>query len=149
MSEANETVTHACGAKTSDCPRLDLIPYNALVRLAARFKKGEERYGHNNWRGGLTDKSYVLERAAHVLNHTLLLIGKLEGTIPDDGDDDAGAIMWGGAFLCEAMEALEKPALNCSGCGGAGKVTFATKPDGGNDQMTCPACKGTGKQKAH
>jgi hypothetical protein len=100
------TITSRCGAKTSPCPRLDLLPYHGLVRCAARFEKGETRYGHDNWRKGLSDKQYVIERASHVMHHCAMLIAKLEGHLPDDGDDDAGAIAWGGMFLCEAMFAL-------------------------------------------
>src|SRR5215472_4835958 len=98
-----QTVTHSCGAKSSAVPRLDLIPYRAQVAHAARWHKGAERYGMDNWRNGLTDREYVLERAAHVLNHVHVLIEKIKGLRPDDGDDDTGAIMWGGAFLCEAV----------------------------------------------
>lgn len=101
---------HSCGAKTSEVPRLDLIPYAALVSLARRYEKGIVRYGRDNWRKGLSDRDYVLERAAHVLNHTAILIEKLQGLRPDDGDDDAGAILWGGAFLVEAVNARKREA---------------------------------------
>ncbi|HPQ17587.1 MAG TPA: DUF5664 domain-containing protein [Bryobacteraceae bacterium] len=133
-----QTVEHPCGAKSSLCPRFDLLPYHGLVRCAARFEKGEARYGHDNWRKGLTDKRYVIERAGHVMHHVAKLIGKLEGHLQDDGDDDAGAIAWGGMFLCEAMEALSKQ-KNCSGCGGNGKIRRGESVD------WCPACHGTGK----
>jgi hypothetical protein len=105
---SDKTTTSAIsGAKSSAVPRLDLIPHRALVRLAGRYEKGLARYGRNNWQKGLTELDYVLERAAHVLNHTLILIEKLQGLRPDDGDDDAAAIMWGGAFLCEATFAMK------------------------------------------
>jgi hypothetical protein len=84
------------------------LPYHGLCRAAARFEKGEARYGHDNWRKGLTDRRYVIERLGHVMHHTALLIAKLEGYVPDDGDDDAGAIAWGGLFACEALEQLRK-----------------------------------------
>ena len=106
MEMSDSTITHESGAKTSESARLDLLPYHGLVRAAARFAKGERRYGHDNWRKGLTNRSYVIERAAHVMEHAAKLIAKLKGHLPDDGDDDAGAIAWGGMFLCEAMEAL-------------------------------------------
>lgn len=101
------TTSPISGAKSSTVPRLDLIPHRALVRLAGRYEKGMKRYGRNNWQKGLTDLDYVLERAAHVLNHASILIEKLQGLRADDGDDDAAAIMWGGAFLCEATFALK------------------------------------------
>lgn len=103
-----EMVEYSCGAKSSRVPRFDLIPYEALARLAGRFERGAARYGTDNWRKGTVDPDYVRERAAHVIHHTMRLIGKLDGRIPDDGDDDAAAIMWGGAFLCEATEALKQ-----------------------------------------
>jgi hypothetical protein len=104
----NEQITTAkSGAKGSKVPSLDLIPYRALCRLAARYEHGTEKYGRDNWRKGLTDRQYIRDRAAHVMNHTARLIAKLDGHLPEDGDDDAAAIMWGGAFLCEAEFALE------------------------------------------
>lgn len=104
MSE--QTITHECGAKTSSVPRYDLIPTRALDALAARFEHGLERYEKNNWRKGLTDKDYVIGRLNHVIQHAKAAIDKIEGTLPVNEDDDAGAIMWGGAFLCEALEEL-------------------------------------------
>lgn len=103
MSETS-TVNTVCGAKTSSGPRLDLIPRRSLERLAARFEKGTLRYGKDNWRKGLSDPSYVTERLAHTIAHCYRLIDKLEGRLPEDGEDDASAIMWGGAFACEATE---------------------------------------------
>ena len=94
-------------AKSSIVPRMDLIPIEALIALADRYELGEKNYGHNNWRFGLTDPAYVRERAAHIIIHTYKLIAKLEGLIPVDGDDDAAAIMWGGAFLICALKELK------------------------------------------
>ena len=93
------------GALSSAIEAFDQLPYRALLRLALRFGRGEKTYGRHNWRKGLLDKAYVLHRAGHVLKHTLKLIAVLEGFEPDDGDDNAAAIMWGGAFLIEADEA--------------------------------------------
>ena len=99
--------TSACGAKSSPVPRLDLIPYRALVSMAARFEKGLQRYDRNNWRKGTGNLEYVLERLAHLQAHAAILSEKLQGIRPDDGDDDVGAILWAGAFLAEAQFALE------------------------------------------
>jgi hypothetical protein len=94
-------------AKSSKVPRLDLIPREALLRLAKRFELGLEHYGKDNWRNGLADHEYILERIAHIQNHCAILVEKLEGRIPPDGDDDVGAILWGGAFLsCVYVEDL-------------------------------------------
>lgn len=103
-----ERIVHASGASSSRVPRLDYIPYQSIVRLAGRFELGAAKHGLDNYRQALGDRDYVLERCAHVINHAFKLANKLRGYLPDDGDDDAAAIMWGGAFLCEATEALKK-----------------------------------------
>ena len=101
---------HTTGSKQ---PRFDLIPYGALKALADRFELGEQKHGPKTWNGrskqdGLADDEWIYARAAHVINHALLYIAKMSGTIPDDGDDDAAAIMWGGTCLSEAKRRRAK-----------------------------------------
>jgi hypothetical protein len=132
---------------SSEIPHFELIPTVALVRLAERFKLGLDRKGDKAWNAltqnqeVLTDRGFILSRIAHVIHHALKLRDKvLAGEAL--GDDDAGAIIWGGAFLCCAEVA--KPPLNCSACGGSGHILR-------NDNQfadICPACHGTGKQRA-
>lgn len=97
-----EVVVTSCGAKTSPSPRLDLIPFGALVRVARRYEKGLERYGEGNWRRGLGDPSYVVERLCHTITHCWRLIEKIKAGRGGEGDDDAAAIVWGGMLACEA-----------------------------------------------
>ncbi len=122
MSE--DTNTHACGAKTSACPRLDLIPYESLLRQAARFEVGLSRYGKGNWRKGLADNDYVAERIAHLINHAARFLAKMEGRMPEDGEDDAGAILWAGAFLacrttCACSVTISPAQAHCDDCADA------------------------------
>jgi hypothetical protein len=98
----DEVFRHACGSTSSKVPRLDMVPYGALVRLARRFELGAAKHGTDNYRQGLSDPEYVLERCAHVIRHASRLAGKLRGYLPLDAEDDAAAIAWGGAFLCES-----------------------------------------------
>lgn len=107
MSDGEKFVASAKGATSSRVPRVDLIPYRAIVRLAARFEYGLQRHGLDNWRKGLGDEEYMLERAAHVALHALQFINKRRGYLLDDGEDDIGAILWGGAFLAEAIEHIK------------------------------------------
>lgn len=100
------------GATSSKIPRFDLIPYRALCRLARRFELGLERHKDGAWNQRASqkptvDREFVIQRAAHAMHHAAKLIAKMEGRIPDDGDDDAAAIMWSGAFLCEATESAD------------------------------------------
>jgi hypothetical protein len=101
--ELEDKVTHACGATSSECPDFAQIPLTALIALANRFKLGEAKHGRDNWRKGLSDKRYVIERLNHVAFHAMKLAHKIENGLPLDTDDDAGAIMWGGAFAVEAV----------------------------------------------
>jgi hypothetical protein len=123
---SDQTTTHECGAKTSACPRLDLIPYEANVRMAERFEVGLKRYGRDNWRKGLTDEDYVAERIAHMMNHGARFLAKMQGRMPDDGEDDAGAILWAGAFLaarttCQCGATIRPIQRACDDCSDAMK----------------------------
>jgi hypothetical protein len=82
----------------------DQLPYNAMLRMAARYSLGEEKHGRHNWRKSLSNKVYVINRLGHVIKHALKAIAIIEGFIDDDGDDNAAAIMWGGALLAESQE---------------------------------------------
>lgn len=95
------------GVASTVKPQLHLIPHAALVGLANRFQLGQEKYGSRAWNGlsnqvVLEDKEWLKERISHIIDHAYLYLQKLEGIISDDGDDDASAIMWGGACLFEA-----------------------------------------------
>lgn len=99
----DDKVKHESGATSSYCPDFAQIPVLALIRLAKRFELGAKKHGRKNYMGGVHDKSYVIERLNHVIHHCYKLIQKLEGDLPFDKDDDAGGIMWGGAFATLAV----------------------------------------------
>jgi hypothetical protein len=105
----SEKIQDYCAAAASKKPRFSLIPPESIRALAARFELGEEKYGPTgkSWnaltsQNALSNDEWVIARAEHVIDHALLYIAKLKGFIPDDGDDDAAAIMWGGCCLFEA-----------------------------------------------
>lgn len=88
-------------------PRFALIPSHALEALAARFELGEEKHKGKTWNAladqkALENRDWILSRAEHAIYHIYRYIGKMEGLIIDDGDDDAAAIMWAGTVLSEA-----------------------------------------------
>jgi hypothetical protein len=110
-----DTITFQSGAASSKQPRIDLIPYKALCRVADRFELGVTKHGERAWNARsdnqdvLKDREFVIARAAHAALHAMRLIAILEGTLPDDGDDDAGAIAWAGICLCGAdIDLLKK-----------------------------------------
>jgi hypothetical protein len=66
--------------------RYDLIPPEALRRLAERFARGSKKYGDDNWKKGFPIGNIL----NHLQNH--LEKWKLEGCLTDD---NLGAAMWG------------------------------------------------------
>lgn len=159
MAEDKIEVDFAGGkVASSKIPGFKYFPFGALVRIAKRFELGIERYGGYAWNAisknqdCKKDIDFVLERCGHAMHHAAKLKAILSGEIPDDGDDHAAALGWAAMFLCEATDALAVPKLNCSACGGVGKVTLArSKQDLAEDIKSktgdCPACKGTGKSR--
>lgn len=93
------------GASSSVKPHFELIPYEALVALANRFQLGLDKYGSGAWNAlspnqrQLDDDEWIESRLSHIIHHAYQIIMKRRGLIPDDCDDDAAAIMWGGACL--------------------------------------------------
>jgi len=95
-------------------PEYRYIPTEALNRLALRFSAGVERRPDGTaWNACsenqecLTNVAFVLNRLEHAIGHCLSLRDKILRGEPMSGpEDDAGAIIWSGAFLCCATRAL-------------------------------------------
>lgn len=88
------------------------IPYEALKRVGKVFKEGL-KYGKGNWRKGVNDKKFQLERANHALKHLLIYIHELETgeyLYPSNEvmkrEDDLAKVMWFCMIMCE-LERLE------------------------------------------
>jgi len=100
-------------------PAYHLIPTAALNKLAERFELGIERKGDKAWNATsnnqdcLTDKDLLIERCSHIIHHALKLRDQLQDSSRGEESiqDNAAAVMWGGAFLVCAGNAL----ANCSG----------------------------------
>lgn len=52
-------------------PRYDLIPVEALARLAKTFEVGEEHYGKDNWKKGIKDAEFKRDCLNHAIEHIL------------------------------------------------------------------------------
>lgn len=100
-------------------PAYHLIPTAALDKLAERFELGIARKGDKAWNAVsgnqdcLTDKELLIERCSHIVHHALKLRDQLQDSScgEESIQDNAAAVMWGGAFLVCAGNALSK----CSG----------------------------------
>lgn len=96
------------GVASTKMPGYNLIYKSALLSLAARFELGEERKKDKAINAlhlertaiALQNADFVLARMNNAINHIFNAIGKLSGGL-DDGEDDAGAIMFAGAILAE------------------------------------------------
>lgn len=101
------------GAAATKIPGFKYIPLCALERLAKRFELGLERHGKNSWNAlnpesgkMLDDNEWLIERLSHVIHHCYKEIEFLTSDkfANRDRDDNAAAIMWGGACLIAADE---------------------------------------------
>jgi hypothetical protein len=100
---------------TTKVPGFHLIPTESLVRLAERFQLGIDKKGKMAWNSltdnqeVLTNKELIFDRIGHIIHHCLKLRDKiLKNEDPLEEDDDAGAISWGGAFLCCVTRKLKE-----------------------------------------
>jgi hypothetical protein len=109
---APEIVMAGGATSSSQIPAASLIPTEALIRLAKRFELGVERKGDKAWnalssnQAVLVDREFIMHRISHVILHAMKLRDKLVSGVAIDEEDDAGAISWGGAFLCCATKQL-------------------------------------------
>ena len=106
-------VSFASGATGSKVPHLEYIPYAALVSMANRFALGMEKHGTGAWNATqnnhfLSDTDWAVARCVHTIIHAYKEIGIISGYVTDDGDDNAGAILFGGAFLAARREWIAK-----------------------------------------
>lgn len=94
-------------AQRSRKPEYSLVPKSAFDAIAARFELGQVKHGPKAWnaladnRESAITREWAVAAMNHVIHHATLAIQKVSGIIPDDGDDDGGAIMFGGAVLVE------------------------------------------------
>jgi len=110
-----------CMAVKTDIENFDLtqIPLEAEKRIGKIFREGEVKYDRNNWRKGINNKEYQLERANHALKHLKIYIHQLEfdeyiGEIKDGvPEDDLAKVGWFVATACELerLEAVTMPEL--------------------------------------
>ena len=95
--------------------RLELIPKSALEALALIFETGIDRKGDGAWNAltqahaeVITSKEFVIERLSHVVHHCYDAIAKLVKDEVWEGEEDSGAILFGGAVLAEYKRILKE-----------------------------------------
>jgi hypothetical protein len=88
---------------------LTQIPFEFEWRLGMVFREGEAKYGRDNWRKGVGNKTYQLERANHALKHLKIYIHWLQfgEHLGEPGEDDLAKVGWFCATQAE-IERLER-----------------------------------------
>lgn len=102
----DEVHTFTSGAASSGrLPGLWLIPWDIFAeRLASRYDQGTyEKYGEDNWRTGLKDREFVMDRASHMLKHAFKAVEELR-LGKRDSDDNLSAVIWGAICLMAAQD---------------------------------------------
>ena len=67
------------GATSSgNLPGYDMLPLVFLTRTAKRFTLGEQKHGKFNYRKGLKDKKFIIDRLNHAFLHLKLAIDLIE-----------------------------------------------------------------------
>lgn len=103
-----EEVKEFSGVTSTKIPRFELIPFFTLCLFAGAFEEGFRKKNEGAWNAlnahledALKDKLFVVERLSHVIKHCYKAIGKVMEGKEWEGEEDAGAIMFGGSVLAE------------------------------------------------
>lgn len=103
-----EEVKEFSGVTSTKIPRFELIPFFTLCLFAGAFEEGIRKKNEGAWNAlnahleeALKDKLFVVERLSHVIKHCYKAIGKVMEGKEWEGEEDAGAIMFGGSVLAE------------------------------------------------
>ena len=81
--------------------RFDLLPVNAIFRLAKHFENGAVKYGDSNWLKGIPLARYL----DSLMRHTF----KFSGGLYDE--DHLAAIIWNAMCLLETQELIRQGKL--------------------------------------
>ena len=87
----DKQVFESRAASSGNVPGFDMLPYVFLYRTAKRFDLGAKKYSKFNYRKGLKDKAFILDRLNHAFSHLKLAMDLIEAGIPF-GDDNLGAV---------------------------------------------------------
>lgn len=89
------------------------IPLESLVRLGRVFQEGHEKYGRGNWRNGVGDIEYQLERCNHAIKHLMVYAQWLESgqRVGLEEEDDLAKVMW----FCATQIELERLEIERNG----------------------------------
>lgn len=89
---ATSKQTFKSGATSSEkVPSYNLLPINFLDRVASRGDLGAVKHGKFNYRKGLHDKDFILDRLNHAIKHIRIAQDLIESDLGFEDDDLGGA----------------------------------------------------------
>lgn len=105
--EAVDKHTFTSGASSSGYK----LPYETLTpiflkRAAARMALGLPHYGKHNWKKGVSDKNFILDRLNHAFEHLIKVMYEIDNGITMT-DDDLAAVVVNCMFAMEYQETFK------------------------------------------
>lgn len=91
-------------ASSGSIPGFDMLPLVFLDRTAKRFDMGAKKYTKFNYRKGLRDKAFIIDRLNHAFLHLKLAIDAIEADTQTD-DDNLSAVACNIAMAMEYEQA--------------------------------------------
>lgn len=71
----------------------DMLTPTLLARAARRMQKGVEKYKKNDWKKGVHDKKFIVDRLNHAMGHLIKATYEIENGIPMTDDDLAAVVV--------------------------------------------------------
>jgi len=107
--ETEEPIHHfTSGASSSGHkPPYECLTITLLKRAALRMQKGLH-YGKHNWKKGIKDKAFVLDRLNHAIEHLVKAAHEIDNDIQMT-DDDLSAVVVNCMFAMEYQEMMKEP----------------------------------------
>ena len=103
MSEEKDKHDFKSGASSSGhLPPYECLTPNFFKRAALRMKLGLH-YGKHNWKGGVTDKGFMLDRLNHAFEHLVKAMEEIDRDIMYT-DDDLAAVVVNCMFAMEYQD---------------------------------------------
>ena len=97
---------YASGAKSSgNVPPYECLTETLLKRAALRMQLGMH-YGKHNWKKGIRDKSFILDRLNHAVEHLMKALHEIDYD-EKMGDDDLAAVVVNCMFAMEYQNHLQ------------------------------------------
>lgn len=115
MSEQTIWKSESGAASSDRKPEYRLVPFSLIRRVGQRMTGGARKYGEWNWQKGVDDRTFMMDRANHAVEHLYLAIDKLQrGEFGDGADDDLSAAATNIAFLIEYQEFQRRKAAEAT-----------------------------------